>query len=209
MTQIVLAKIKTRAQHAFGADLHSALLFFSCVMIPSSISDSPSLAVALPQVEHPVTEGITGVNIPALQLQIGMGIPLWRVPSLRATFGKDPKGLDQFDPNVAAQKQPEGHVVAVRITSENAQAGFKPTAGRIDELNFRPTPEVWGYFSVKSGGGIHEFSDSQVGARVAEQNIIRLFQFSTSAILGKVVFKVMFNYRLLLPPRLQPASTRA
>lgn len=27
----------------------------------------------------------------------------------------------------------------------------------------RPTPEVWGYFSVKSGGGIHEFSDSQFG----------------------------------------------
>lgn len=24
-------------------------------------------------------------------------------------------------------------------------------------------PQVWGYFSVKSGGGIHEFSDSQVG----------------------------------------------
>lgn len=23
-------------------------------------------------------------------------------------------------------------------------------------------PDVWGYFSVKSGGGIHEFSDSQV-----------------------------------------------
>jgi hypothetical protein len=24
-------------------------------------------------------------------------------------------------------------------------------------------PQVWGYFSVKSGGGIHEYSDSQVG----------------------------------------------
>lgn len=27
---------------------------------------------------------------------------------------------------------------------------------------FKPIPEVWGYFSVKGGGGIHEFSDSQV-----------------------------------------------
>lgn len=35
--------------------------------------------------------------------------------------------------------------------------------GRIDELHFRPTPKVWGYFSVKSDGGIHEFSDSQFG----------------------------------------------
>jgi len=31
-------------------------------------------------------------------------------------------------------------------------------AGGVQSL----TPEVWGYFSVKGGGGIHEFSDSQV-----------------------------------------------
>ena len=55
-----------------------------------------------------------------------------------------------------------GHVVACRITSEDANDGFKPTCGLIEELSFRSTPEVWGYFSVKSGGGIHEFSDSQV-----------------------------------------------
>ena len=52
--------------------------------------------------------------------------------------------------------------MAVRITSEDANDGFKPTCGGIEELNFRNSPDVWGYFSVKSGGGIHEFSDSQV-----------------------------------------------
>lgn len=55
-----------------------------------------------------------------------------------------------------------GQVVAVRVTSEDANDGFKPTCGFIDEISFRPSPDVWGYFSVKSGGGIHEFSDSQV-----------------------------------------------
>ena len=60
------------------------------------------------------------------------------------------------------QSQPMGAVVAVRVTSEDADDGFKPTCGVIDELNFRNSPDVWGYFSVKSGGGIHEFSDSQV-----------------------------------------------
>ena len=63
----------------------------------------------------------------------------------------------------AVQKQPEGHVVAVRITSEHAEDGFKPTCGHVDELHFRSTPEVWGYFAVKPGGQVHEFSDSQFG----------------------------------------------
>jgi hypothetical protein len=33
----------------------------------------------------------------------------------------------------------------------------------VDEISFRSTPEVWGYFSVKGGGAIHEYSDSQFG----------------------------------------------
>jgi hypothetical protein len=49
--------------------------------------------------------------------------------------------------------------------SENANDGFKPTSGAIDEISFRSIPEVWGYFSVKGGGAIHEFSDSQVRRR--------------------------------------------
>ncbi|GFR43976.1 hypothetical protein Agub_g5120, partial [Astrephomene gubernaculifera] len=115
------------------------------------------------QVEHPVTEGITGVNLPACQLLIGMGVPLTRIPQIRSLYGKDPKSSEPFDPETTPQREPEGHVVAVRVTAEDAADGFKPTAGRIDELHFRPTPDVWGYFSVKSGGGIHQYSDSQFG----------------------------------------------
>ena len=35
------------------------------------------------QVEHPVTESITGVNMPATQLHIAMGIPLYNIPDIR------------------------------------------------------------------------------------------------------------------------------
>eukprot|EP00803_Ostreobium_quekettii_P003946 evm.model.scf_1945.1 EVM.evm.TU.scf_1945.1 scf_1945:1899-19188(+) len=115
------------------------------------------------QVEHPVTEGITGVNVPACQVMVGMGIPLYRIPEIRALYCKDPNDTDPIDFENDLQKPTDGHVVAVRITSENAANGFKPTSGRIDELLFRPTPTVWGYFSVKPGGGIHEYSDSQFG----------------------------------------------
>ena len=117
-----------------------------------------------------MTEGITNVNIPAAQLMVGMGIPLYRIPDIRAVYGQDKYGKDRFDLEHTPQRQPDCHVVAVRITSENAGDGFKPTAGRIDELGFKPTPEVWGYFSVKGGGGIHEFSDSQVRQQFEECN---------------------------------------
>eukprot|EP00884_Botryococcus_braunii_P014175 jgi/Botrbrau1/22759/Bobra.0132s0090.2 len=115
------------------------------------------------QVEHPVTEWISGVNIPSCQLMIGMGVPLHRIPDIRRLYGLDPNGDSPIDFDKDPQIAPSGHVVAVRITSEDANDGFKPTCGSIDELSFRTSPDVWGYFSVKSGGGIHEFSDSQFG----------------------------------------------
>ena len=92
-----------------------------------------------------------------------MGVPLYRIPDVRRMYGKDPAGVDAIDFEEDQQVPPLGHVVAVRVTSEDANDGFKPTCGNIDELSFRTSPEVWGYFSVKSGGGIHEFSDSQFG----------------------------------------------
>merc|ERR1719191_2541348 len=42
------------------------------------------------QVEHPVTEGLTGVNVPSIQLQVAMGIALDRIPEIRKFYGKDP-----------------------------------------------------------------------------------------------------------------------
>ena len=54
-------------------------------------------------------------------------------------------------------------VIACRITSENPDEGFKPSSGTVQELNFRSTKHVWGYFSVAASGGIHEYADSQFG----------------------------------------------
>ena len=41
------------------------------------------------QVEHPCTEGVTGVNLPASQLQVAMGIPLPNMPEVRRLYGID------------------------------------------------------------------------------------------------------------------------
>jgi biotin carboxylase/acetyl-CoA carboxylase carboxyltransferase component/biotin carboxyl carrier protein len=156
------------------------------------------------QVEHPVTEWISRINLPALQLHIAMGIPLQNVSCIRRFFGVPDNLLVDHDitsSSSAASSSfpptgpsapggggatigdvgvwssgsigselfdrdplpPRGHVIACRITAENPDEGFQPTSGAIQELMFRNTPNVWGYFSVGSSGGVHEFADSQFG----------------------------------------------
>lgn len=146
------------------------------------------------QVEHPVTEWITGVNLPALQLHIGMGIPLRNVSTIRkflrlpdpvsppslvslvgphpecrpASVESDDAAAKQADSGNGTEKDvdispPHGHVIACRVTAENPDEGFQPTSGGIQELTFRNTPNVWGYFSVGASGGVHEYADSQFG----------------------------------------------
>ena len=115
------------------------------------------------QVEHPVTEGLTGVNLPSVQLQVAMGIALDRIPEIRQFYGRDVNGKDHIDFFKDEYVYPDKHVIAARITAENPDEGFKPTSGRIERVKFQSSPRVWGYFSVGANGGIHEFADSQFG----------------------------------------------
>jgi acetyl-CoA carboxylase/biotin carboxylase 1 len=120
------------------------------------------------QVEHPTTEMVSGVNIPATQLQIAIGLPLFAIGDIRRLWQQQVSGGDcsfteAFSLAPTARHAPKGHVVAARITAENPDAGFKPNSGKLWELSFRGFPETWGYFSVAPGGGLHEFSDSQFG----------------------------------------------
>lgn len=123
------------------------------------------------QVEHPTTEMVTGVNLPAAQLQIAMGVPLHYIRDIRLLYGVDPNTSNEIDfdfskeDSLTTQRRPapQGHCTACRITSEDPGEGFKPSSGTMHELNFRSSSNVWGYFSVGTTGGIHSFSDSQFG----------------------------------------------
>lgn len=123
------------------------------------------------QVEHPTTEMVTGVNLPATQLQIAMGIPMHRIGDIRVFYGMSPHEATEIDfefkskDSLKTQRKPvpKGHCTACRITSEDPNEGFKPSNGSLHELNFRSSSNVWGYFSVGNNGGIHSFSDSQFG----------------------------------------------
>jgi acetyl-CoA carboxylase / biotin carboxylase 1 len=123
------------------------------------------------QVEHPTTEMVSGVNLPAAQLQIAMGLPLHRIRDIRLLYGADHSTASEIDFDFSKENSsqtqrrpaPKGHTTACRITSEDPGEGFKPSSGMMHELNFRSSSNVWGYFSVGTAGGIHSFSDSQFG----------------------------------------------
>lgn len=123
------------------------------------------------QVEHPTSEMVSGVNLPAAQLQVAMGIPLHFIRDIRLLYGLDPhsQSLIDFDfskpDSLQTQRipKPKGHTTACRITSEDPDNGFKPKGGRIYKLDLSTSKNVWGYFSLSENGTIHSFSDSQFG----------------------------------------------
>ena len=65
------------------------------------------------QVEHPVSEEVTGIDIVRKQLEIAAGARL---------------GLEQTDVT------PEGHALECRINAEDPEQGFRPTPGRLERF---------------------------------------------------------------------------
>uniref|UniRef100_A0A915CZQ3 biotin carboxylase n=1 Tax=Ditylenchus dipsaci TaxID=166011 RepID=A0A915CZQ3_9BILA len=114
------------------------------------------------QVEHPCTEMVSNINIPAVQLQIAMGIPLHRIVEIRLFFRMDRYGTTPL-PEDQIRTDTNICVIAARITSEDPAEGFRPSSGSVEVLNFQSNQNVWGYFSVASTGKVHEFADSQFG----------------------------------------------
>ncbi|KAL7562934.1 hypothetical protein ACA910_019482 [Epithemia clementina (nom. ined.)] len=155
------------------------------------------------QVGHPVT-GITDVNMPATQLQVAMGIPLYNIPQIRSLYGRDDiYGTDPIDFMEEEYKPIKTHVIAARITAENPDEGFKPTSGIIERLMFQSTNSVWGYFSVGANGGIHEFADSQFGhlfAKGANREQARkalIFALKQIEVRGEISTTVAYLVQLL------------
>jgi acetyl-CoA carboxylase biotin carboxylase subunit len=88
------------------------------------------------QVEHPVTELVTGVDLVQWQLRIASGEPL--------TIGP---------------VEPKGWAIECRITSEDASNGFLPSTGRIDYLRVPAGPGVRWDAGIETGSEVGLFYD--------------------------------------------------
>ena len=94
------------------------------------------------QVEHPITEMVTGVDLVAAQIGIARGERLmW-----------DPRRL----------LTPEGHAVECRVYAEDPDTGFMPSPGRITHLRPPSGPGVRDDSGVVAGSEIPIFYDSLV-----------------------------------------------
>jgi len=91
------------------------------------------------QVEHPVTELVTGIDLVQWQLRVAAGEPLpWRQEAIR----------------------PYGWAMECRITSEDIANGFLPSTGRISYLRVPSGPGVRWDAGVELGSDVTLFYDS-------------------------------------------------
>lgn len=93
------------------------------------------------QVEHPVTEEVTGLDLVALQISVASGERVAPPPSTR------------------------GHAVEARVYAESPERGFLPSTGRV--LLFDPPTGVRVDAAVESGSLVTEFYDPMIAKIVA------------------------------------------
>ena len=94
------------------------------------------------QVEHPVTELVTGIDLVQWQLRVAAGERL---------------------PFVQDDIVPRGWAIECRITSEDPAAGFLPSSGRIDWLSVPSGPGVRWDAGIEQGSEIGRHYDSLLG----------------------------------------------
>jgi acetyl/propionyl-CoA carboxylase alpha subunit len=113
------------------------------------------------QVEHPVTELITGVDLVQLQLRVAMGEKL-------------PMRQEEISFN--------GHAVELRINAEDVMEGFRPAVGTITEWRRESPVQVREECGYRAGDTIPPFYDSLMSKVIAHgssraEALYKAFQF--------------------------------
>jgi 3-methylcrotonyl-CoA carboxylase alpha subunit len=140
------------------------------------------------QVEHPVTECITGLDLVEWQLRVAAGEPL---PLAQADIRRD------------------GYAVEARIYAENPEAGFLPSTGRIEAVTWPAGGDVRVDTGVEAGDAISVHYDPMIAKLVVHAPTpAALFARLEAALAETAVFGPHTNLRFLqrLAARLRARS---
>ena len=117
------------------------------------------------QVEHPVTEWVTGVDLVKEQIRIASGQPLsYRQKDIHIT----------------------GHAIECRINAENPEKGFRPSPGTITDMYFPGGKGIRIDSAVYSGYTVQPYYDSMIAKLIVwAKNRMRRF-VKCRALLGRL-----------------------
>ena len=143
------------------------------------------------QVEHPVTEAITGLDLVAWQLRVANGEPL---------------------PIRQEQVPLHGHAIEVRLYAEDAEQGFLPASGRLD-LYREPAPGPGRRVDsgVAEGDSVSPFYDPMLAKLIVwgenrEEARLRLLAMLDELAVGGLKTNRAFLKRLLAHPSFAAAE---
>jgi acetyl-CoA carboxylase biotin carboxylase subunit len=138
------------------------------------------------QVEHPVTEMLTGIDLVKEQIRVAAGEPL----------------------SISGLPPLRGHVIEVRVNAEDPDRNFQPSPGRIDVFHPPGGPGVRVDSHVYAGYTVPPYYDSLLGKLICQgrdrpEAIKRMQTALESFVLEGVTTTIPFLGRLMQNPRFQ------
>ena len=135
------------------------------------------------QVEHPVTEFVTGLDIVQQQIRIAAGEPLDRQEDIHLT----------------------GHAIECRINAENPALGFRPSPGTVTALHMPGGPGIRVDSAMYAGYTIPPYYDSMIAKLIAyaptrEQALAKMKWALAEFLVEGVDTNVEFQLELLRDP---------
>jgi len=137
------------------------------------------------QVEHPITEEVTNFDLIKEQIKVAAGIPI--------------SGKNYF---------PEFHAMECRINAEDPANGFRPSPGKITNLNLPGGHGVRVDTHIYAGYTIPSNYDSMVAklivtARTREEVIVRMKRALQEFVIEGVKTTIPFHIKLMDDPQFQ------
>ena len=141
------------------------------------------------QVEHPVTEWVTGVDLVKEQIRIASGQPLsYRQKDIHIT----------------------GHAIECRINAENPEKGFRPSPGTITDMYFPGGKGIRIDSAVYSGYTVQPYYDSMIAKLIGQKTGMRRFvkcRHSLEIIIEGIDTNVDYQYEILNHPDFLTGNT--